>query len=51
VLYYAEQKFKIVLVGDCNVGKTALLWRGTTGLFPKEKRYDSDNDASSGSKR
>lgn len=32
-----EEKYKIILVGDVNVGKTALFWRYTEGEFLANK--------------
>lgn len=35
--YGEEKKYKFILVGDSNVGKTALFWRFTEGDFLAEK--------------
>ena len=32
-----ETRYKIILVGDVNVGKTALFWRFTEGEFMSQK--------------
>ena len=32
-----EKKYKLILVGDSNVGKTALFWRFIEGTFSGEK--------------
>jgi GTPase SAR1 family protein len=32
----SDNKFKIVLVGDCGVGKTSIFWRYVENYFPDE---------------